>query len=371
MISSSVTTPNPETQPLQQSLFLRALHKLPVSRTPVWLMRQAGRYMPEYRALRARTKDFIAMCEDPALACEITLMPIQRYQLDAAIIFSDILLIGRAMGLPLRFAAGEGPVFEPRIEHPAQVDHLSVEAALEQLAFVPQAIKLTVPELKQIPLIGFCGSPWTVATYMVEGGTTKDFQRVKTFAWSEPQAMQLLLDKLTQATIVYLKSQVAAGASALMIFDTWGGILSDAAYRRLSLQNMQQIVAALKADPCTQQTPIILFSKGKHSLYAELADSGADALSVDWTVPLNWVRDQVGNRVALQGNLDPTYLLAPPNTLKAEVKRVLDTSGYQRGHIFNLGHGILPQTDPDQVQRMLEWVQQFSEIGIKAQHETN
>lgn len=345
----------------EPSLFLKALKRQPVERTPVWLMRQAGRYLPEYRQLRAKSKDFIALCQAPELACEITLMPLRRFALDAAIIFSDILLIGQAMGLPLQFMEGEGPVFSPRIENKKQIEALDINAAVDKLSFVSEAIKLVVRELNTTPLIGFCGSPWTVATYMVEGGSSKDFSRIKTMAWTDPDALLLLLDKLAQTSIPYLKAQVQAGAKALMIFDTWGGILSNHAYQQFSLANIRQIVHALKQDPLTQNTPIILFAKGKYTLFPELVNLGVDALSIDWTVDLGWVRTQTNEKVALQGNLDPTMLLGSPEILKVEIKRVLDSFGEGEGHIFNLGHGVLPQTSPDQVQRLIEWVRLYSE----------
>lgn len=361
--SAPETTLNDSTVALQteESLFLRALKRQPVERTPVWLMRQAGRYLPEYRELRAKAKDFIALCKNPELACEITLMPLRRYDLDAAIIFSDILLIGQTMGLPLQFVEGEGPVFSPCIENHKQVEQLDIEAGVDKLSFVGDAIRLVTRELGATPLIGFCGSPWTVATYMVEGGSSKDFRKIKTMAWAAPDTLTLLLDKLTQTSIVYLKTQVQAGAKALMIFDTWGGILSNHAYQQFSLSYVQKIVKALKADPITQHTPIIFFAKGKHTIFPALVDLGVDALSIDWSIDLAWARAQTKGQVALQGNLDPTLLLGSPETLKIEIKRVLDSFGDGNGYIFNLGHGVLPQTPPDQVQRLVEWIRLYSE----------
>ncbi|MCS5709580.1 uroporphyrinogen decarboxylase [Candidatus Berkiella cookevillensis] len=358
--NSSNTHPFTPVEKDTSSLFLQALKCQPVERTPVWLMRQAGRYMPEYRKLRSQVKDFIVLCQNPELACEVTMMPLRRYRLDAAIIFSDILLIGQAMGLPLSFQEGEGPVFAPRIESLKQVEQLETNEAADKLSFVSDAIKLVVKELNNIPLIGFCGSPWTVATYMVEGGTSKDFSKIKTLAWQQPETVELLLDKLSETTIKYLKAQVKAGVKALMIFDTWGGILSDHAYKRFSLAAVQKIVKALKADEATKSTPIIFFAKGKYTLFSDLVALGIEGLSIDWTVDLGWVREQVGQKIALQGNLDPTLLMATPDMLQQEVARVIQSHGKQPGHIFNLGHGILPQTPPEQVERLIEWVEMYS-----------
>lgn len=345
---------------LSDSVFLRTLRGESVDRTPVWLMRQAGRYMPEYRRIRKQSKDFIKMCENAQLACDITLLPIQQFDLDAAIIFSDILLIGQAMGADLSFVPGKGPIFEP-VRTQAQVDALLGIEAAEKLSFVSEAIKLTVAELGHTPLIGFCGSPWTVATYMVEGSSSKQFEIIKQMAWSAPKTLHTLLDKLAQASLVYLKSQVQAGASALMIFDTWGGILPFHAFEEFSMQYMQTIVQGLKSDPATAHTPITVFSKGANTVLPALSKIGADALSVDWTVDLGWARQFVPQEIVLQGNLDPTLLLGSPEQLRAGIQAVLESYGPQPGHIFNLGHGILPATDPIQVTRLVEWVREISQ----------
>lgn len=343
----------------RESLFLKALRQEPVPRTPVWLMRQAGRYMPEYRKIRASEKDFIALCENADKATEVTLLPIQQFQLDAAIIFSDILLMGQAMGAPLAFLEGEGPIFEP-VRTQKQVEGLLAVEAADHLTFVYDAIRQTASALGETPLIGFCGSPWTVATYMVEGGTSKLFETIKTMAWQAPTCLQALLAKLTEASTAYLKRQIQAGASALMIFDTWGGILPFHAVEQFSLQYIRQMIAALKADPDTRDTPVIVFSKGVNTVLPLIAQTGADAVSLDWTVDLHWARTVIPE-MTLQGNLDPTLLLGAPETLKAAIGSVLNAFGPNPGHIFNLGHGILPQTDPDQVKRLVEWVAEISQ----------
>lgn len=361
--TQSYTQPTENVSNLDQSLFLKALRREQVARPPIWLMRQAGRYLPEYRNLRSNVKDFIAMCEDPSLACEVTLMPIKRFNLDAAIIFSDILLIGQAMGLDLSFVEDKGPIFSAGAQTKEQIEQLDVDEASDKLSFVSEAIKLTVKELKDTPLIGFCGSPWTVASYMVEQGSSKDFRTIKKMAWCEPQTLLSLLNKLSMVSIRYLTDQVRAGAKALMIFDSWGGVLSDEAFKTFSLDPTQTIIHALKQNPITKNIPIIFFAKGKHSLYSTLANCGADALSIDWTVPLSWVQMQTQDKVALQGNLDPTMLLAPPEYLKAQVEQILTDWGNRPGHIFNLGHGVLPPTDPTQVQRLIDWVHTFSKQG--------
>tara|TARA_R110002110_G_scaffold271566_3_gene487034 strand:- start:56808 stop:57902 length:1095 start_codon:yes stop_codon:yes gene_type:complete len=342
------------------SVFLKTLRGEAVDRTPVWLMRQAGRYMPEYRRIRKEANDFIKMCENPQLACDITMLPIKQFDLDAAIIFSDILLIGQAMGADLSFVPGKGPIFEP-VRTRAQVDALLGVEAAEKLGFVGDAIGRTVAELGNTPLIGFCGSPWTVATYMVEGGSSKQFDVIKQMAWSAPETLHVLLEKLAQASLVYLKSQVQAGASALMIFDTWGGILPFHAFEEFSMGYMQKIIAGLKSDPATQNTPVIVFSKGANTVLPALSKIGADALSVDWSVNLGWARQFVPQEIILQGNLDPTLLLGSPEQLRAGIQAVLESYGPKPGHIFNLGHGILPQTDPEQVKRLVAWVREISQ----------
>lgn len=359
--AKSASTATPQSNPVQNSLFLKALRKEQINRTPIWFMRQAGRYMPEYRQMRAKVKDFIAMCQDPQMAADVTMLPINRFDLDAAIIFSDILLIGQAMGQELAFVENKGPVFEA-IQKEEDIAKLDEHHAAERLSFVFDAIQLAVKALDNTPLIGFCGSPWTVATYMVEGGTSKDFAKIKSFAWRNPNALRSLINKLTQVSLDYLIAQAQAGVQALMIFDTWGGILADDPYRMFSLSPIQTLIQGLRENPITKDIPLIFFGKGKHNLYPELVALGTDALSIDWTVSLGWVRQQTQDKVVLQGNLDPTVLLGSPDYLEAQIAQIIqDMQGGH--HIFNLGHGVLPQTDPEQVVRMIQWVKHYSQQG--------
>lgn len=338
---------------------MQAIRGERVSRTPIWLMRQAGRYMASYRAIRNQAKDFIALCENAQMAAEVTMLPIQEFDLDAAIIFSDILLIGQAMGAPLSFQAGEGPIFEPVRSQKAVDNLLGVEAA-EKLSFVSDAIQMTNQSLGQTPLIGFCGSPWTVATYMVEGKGSKQFDVIKAMAWKNPEVLHTLLDKLTAASIAYLKSQILAGANAVKIFDSWGGVLPYYAFESFSLNYIRKIISAIKADDHTKHCPVIVFCKGVNTALPSIAQSGADVISLDWTIDLASARQIVPKSIALQGNLDPTVLLGSPENLKHSIQMILNAYGPKPGHIFNLGHGILPQTDPQQVKRLIEWVQEIS-----------
>lgn len=345
--------------PLANDRFLRALRRQPVDCTPVWMMRQAGRYLPEYRATRAKAGNFLTLMRTPELACEVTLQPLARFPLDAAILFSDILTIPDAMGLGLHFVEGEGPKFKTRVESPADIAALGVPDAETELRYVMDAVRTIKKALNnKLPLIGFSGSPWTLATYMVEGGGGHEFAAVKKLAYDAPEAMDTLISKLVEAVTNYLSAQVKAGADALMIFDTWGGVLTPTAYQRFSLSAMTRIVAALKkAHP---QTPVILFTKNAGARLAAMADSGADALGVDWTTDLADARRYTGDRVALQGNLDPTILLAEPASIRKEVARVLDSYGKGPGHVFNLGHGILQATPPEHAAAMIEAVHELS-----------
>lgn len=341
---------------IQNNRLLRALAREPVDCPPVWLMRQAGRYLPEYRQVREQAGNFMALCRNPELACEVTLQPLRRFALDAAIIFSDILTIPDAMGLGLYFVENEGPQFE----RPAQ-SHKAIEALpiLESgdLEYVMQAIARTKIALNgSVPLIGFSGSPWTVATYMVEGKSSRQFAVIKKMLYAAPETLHLLLDKVTKSTIAYLKGQVQAGADALMIFDTWGSVLSHPAYQQFSLAYMQRIVSALRAE--YPNIPITLFTKGGGLWLEDIAATGCQALGLDWTVDLSDAKARVGSMVALQGNLDPLVLLAGPEATAQETRRLLAAFGSSPGSIFNLGHGLLPETPIESVAALVETVAQ-------------
>ena len=345
----------------RNDLYLRALAREPVERTPVWVMRQAGRYLPEYLATRKRAGDFMTLCSTPELACEVTLQPLDRFGLDAAILFSDILTIPDAMGLGLHFETGEGPRFERPVRTRADVDRLPVPDPGAELRYVTDAVSLIRRELDgRVPLIGFSGSPWTLATYMVEGGTSKDFAKVKGLLFAEPATLHAMLAKLADAVTAYLNAQVRAGAQALMVFDTWGGALSPANYREFSLAYMGRIVDGLVREADGRRVPVVLFTKNGGAHLAEMADTGCDGLGVDWTTDLSDARARVGNRVALQGNLDPSVLYGSPETIRREVRRVLDSHGDGPGHVFNLGHGIHQHVDPERLGVMVEAVREMS-----------
>lgn len=332
--------------------FLRALKRQPVDVTPVWMMRQAGRYLPEYRESRARARDFLNLVRTPELACEVTLQPLARFPLDAAILFSDILTIPDAMGLGLHFVEGEGPRFRKPVRTADDIRRLGVPDPATELRYVLDAVRTIRSALNgAVPLIGFSGSPWTLATYMVEGRGGHDFQLIKTLAYDQPALMAQLLDTLTESVTSYLLAQIEAGAQAVQVFDTWGGVLSPEAFARCSLAPMTRIVQALKAR--APQVPVILFTKGGAPHLEALADSGCDALGVDWTLDLAEARRRTGGRVALQGNLDPCILFANPERIGEEVARVLQSYGPGPGHVFNLGHGILPQTPPEHAAAMI------------------
>lgn len=351
---------------LPSTRFLKVLNKQPVDRTPIWLMRQAGRYLPEYRAIRQQAGSFLKLCKTPELAMEVTLQPLRRYPLDAAIIFSDILTIPDAMGCELYFVEGEGPKFAKPVRTLLDVNNLilpSVEAGGgESLHYVMQAIELTVEALaSKIPLIGFCGSPFTVATYMVEGSASKTFSIIKKMMYQDPSVLHALLDKLTQASIVYLKGQIQSGVQTVMIFDTWGGILSTPCYHAFSLDYMQKMVATLKSE--YPLIPIILFTKNGGGWLESMALTGCDALGLDWTMPLDKARARVGDQVILQGNCDPAILFADPAQIRDEVAWTLASFGpikASSGHIFNLGHGLLPNLDPAHVEALIEAVIELS-----------
>lgn len=347
--------------PLKNDLYLRALARQQVERTPVWVMRQAGRYLPEYLEVRARAGDFLTLCSTPELACEVTLQPIDRFNLDAAILFSDILTIPDAMGLGLYFETGEGPKFQRPVRSRAEVQALAVPDIGSSLRYVTDAVSLIRRELDgRVPLIGFSGSPWTLATYMVEGGGSKDFARVKGMMFSDPASLHELLDVTARAVIAYLNAQIEAGAQAVMVFDTWGGVLSPADYRAFSLQYMQQIVDGLQREADGRTVPVVLFTKNGGQWLDQMADTGCDGLGVDWTTDLADARRRVGDRVALQGNLDPSTLYASPERIREAVRTVLDSYGDGPGHVFNLGHGIHQHVNPEHLAVMVEAVREFS-----------
>jgi uroporphyrinogen decarboxylase len=346
---------------LQNDLLLRALLREPTPRRPIWLMRQAGRYLPEYRSSRARAGNFLAMCTNPQIACEITLQPVERYPLDAAILFSDILTIPHAMNLGLDFEAGEGPKFERPVRSSADIDRLGIPDPGRELKYVIDAVALVRRDLNgRIPLIGFAGSPWTVATYMVEGGGSKAFGHIKRMMYEAPRELHRLLALLAEATVLYLNAQIAAGAQAVMLFDTWGGILTPAQYEEFSLRYMSQIVAALTREAQGRRVPNIVFTKGGGAWLDKIAAIGCDGAGVDWTVDLKTARRCAGERVALQGNLDPSALYAPPEVLRAEALRVLESYGPGPGHVFNLGHGITPDVDPERVGLLVDTVRGYA-----------
>ena len=342
-------------------MLIRALLRQPVPRTPVWIMRQAGRYLPEYRELRAQAGDFMSLCRNPELACEVTLQPVRRYPLDAAILFSDILTIPDAMGLGLYFETGEGPKFERPVRTAAGVHKLAVPDVAATLGYVFDAVSLIRRELDgAMPLIGFAGSPWTVATYMVEGGSSRDFPHIKGMAAHEPALLDELLDVVAKTTIDYLNAQVEAGAQAIMIFDTWGSALAPDQYCRFSLQRMQQILDELHRTRDGQTIPVILFTKGAGELLADMAETGCDALGVDWTTDLGMARQLTADKVALQGNLDPAMLRKSPQAVEQGVAEVLASYGDGPGHVFNLGHGITPDIDPDNLAVLVDAVHRLS-----------
>ncbi|MDR9438703.1 MAG: uroporphyrinogen decarboxylase [Halomonas sp.] len=346
---------------LKNDRFLRALARQPVDRTPVWMMRQAGRYLPEYREVRSHAGSFMDLCRNQELACEVTLQPLERYPLDAAILFSDILTIPDAMGLGLYFETGEGPKFRKPVRTSAEVDALQAPDAERDLDYVMRAVSTIRRELNgRVPLIGFSGSPWTLATYMVEGASSKDFRHVKTMLYDAPDTIHRLLDTLAHAVTDYLNAQIRAGAQAVQIFDTWGGALSTPAYLEFSLRYMEQIVAGLIREHEGRRVPVILFTKNGGQWLEDIAAAGSDAVGLDWTTELADARARVGHRVALQGNLDPHVLFARPSAIRAEVARTLDSFGHGPGHVFNLGHGINQFTNPDHVTAFMDALHDLS-----------
>ena len=347
---------------LKNDRYLRAALSQPVDKTPVWMMRQAGRYLPEYREIRAKAGNFMALCTNPELACEVTLQPLRRYDLDAAILFSDILTIPDAMGLGLKFQTGEGPVFEKPIKTAADVDALFVPDIFDKLGYVTDAVSVIRKALDgSVPLIGFSGSPWTLATYMVEGGSTKNFGLVKGMLFEQPKLMHQLLDVLAKSVTAYLNAQIESGAQAVMIFDTWGGVLSTQNYQEFSLSYMQQIIDGLKRTHEGATIPVTVFTKGGAGWLEQTAAIGADCVGLDWTIDIDVARARIGDKVALQGNMDPCVLYSTPERITSEVADILAKFGAGNGHIFNLGHGIHPTIEPENVKAYVDAVHQLSE----------
>ena len=348
-------------QHLKNDTFLRALRRQPTPYTPVWVMRQAGRYLPEYNATRARAGSFLKLAKNPDYATEVTLQPLARFDLDAAILFSDILTVPDAMGLGLYFAEGEGPKFERPLRDEKEIRSLSVPDPSEHLRYVTDAVSQIRRALDgRVPLIGFSGSPYTLACYMVEGGASTDFRVIKTMMYARPELLHHILSINARSVTAYLNAQIAAGAQAAMIFDTWGGSLSHTAYREYSLTYMQQIVAGLELSPEGERVPTIVFTKGGGLWIEDIAAIGADALGLDWTIDLASARSRVGNRVALQGNLDPAILFGPEEKIRTEAAAVLASYGHGSGHVFNLGHGISQHTRPDAVRALVDAVHELS-----------
>ena len=346
---------------LKNDRFLRALLRQPVDRTPIWMMRQAGRYLPEYRATRKEAGSFLDLCKNAELACEVTMQPLRRYPMDAAILFSDILTVPDALGLGLYFEEGEGPKFHKTVRSEEDLAGLNSIVAEDDLGYVMNAVSTIRRELNgQVPLIGFSGSPWTLATYMVEGGASKDFATVKSMAYDKPELMHALLSLLADAVADYLSAQVRAGAQALQIFDTWGGSLSAAGYKEFSLKYMQRVIARLPAEADGRKVPVIVFTKGGGQWLNAIADCGAQAVGIDWTTDIATARVLVGDKVALQGNMDPSMLFASPQRIREEVGSILAGYGHGSGHVFNLGHGITPGVNPDHVTAFVDAVQELS-----------
>lgn len=346
---------------MKNDRFLRALLKQPVDVTPVWMMRQASRYLPEYKATRAKAGSFMQLCTNPELACEVTLQPLRRFELDAAILFSDILTVPDAMGCGLYFGEGEGPKFHKPVRTEADVNALPVINAERDLPYVMDAVKLIRRELNgAVPLIGFSGSPWTVATYMVEGGGSKDFAIIKKMMMAQPAVLHALLDKVALSVIDYLNAQIRAGAQAVQIFDTWGGVLSPHAYREFSLRYMQQIIAGLIKENEGRRVPVIVFTKNGGLWLESIAAIGADCVGLDWTIDISDARKRIGDKVSLQGNMDPSVLYAPPARIRDEVALILRQYGNGSGHVFNLGHGIHQHVDPDNAKVFIDAVHELS-----------
>ena len=345
---------------LQNDTYLRALLRQPTEYTPVWMMRQAGRYLPEYRATRARAGSFLDLCKNTELATEVTLQPLERFDLDAAILFSDILTVPDAMGLGLYFAEGEGPKFSRPLQHEADIAALAVPD-MDKLRYVFDAVASIRRALNgRVPLIGFSGSPFTLACYMVEGSGSKEWRTLKTMMYARPELLYRILDITAQAVADYLNTQIEHGAQAVQIFDTWGGTLSPAAFEEFSLAYMRRIVGSLKREHQCRRVPVVLFTKGGGLWLEQMADAGADALGLDWTCDIGSARNRVGSRVALQGNLDPAALYGSPESIRAETARILESYGKGSGHVFNLGHGISQFADPEHAKVLVDAVHELS-----------
>ncbi|MFT6294208.1 MAG: uroporphyrinogen decarboxylase [Glaciecola sp.] len=346
---------------LKNDRFLKALMREPVDVTPVWMMRQAGRYLPEYRATRKQAGSFLDLCKNAELACEVTMQPLRRYDFDAAILFSDILTIPDALGQGLYFEEGEGPKFRKVIRTAADVENLPEVNIASELEYVMNAVSVIRKELNgSVPLIGFSGSPWTLATYMIEGGGSKDFRQAKQFMYDNPEAMHLLLDKLADAVTDYLNAQIDAGAQVVQIFDTWGGILTPSCYQEFSLAYMKKIIANLTKEREGRKVPSIVFTKNGGQWLESIVASGADSVGLDWTIDIAEARRRAEGAVALQGNMDPTMLYASPAAIRKEVDKILAGYGRGPGHVFNLGHGITPQVNPDHVSVFVDSVHELS-----------
>jgi uroporphyrinogen decarboxylase len=345
----------------ENDTFLRACLREPTSHTPVWLMRQAGRYMPEYRRVREQAGDFMTLCRSTDLATEVTLQPVDRLGVDAAILFSDILTIPAAMDRGLRFAKGEGPVIDHPVRSEADVDALPIPDPGEELRYVPDAVASVRRALNnRVPLIGFAGSPWTLATYMVEGGSSKTYGTIKRMAYDAPALLHRLLDKLARSVTDYLNAQIEAGAQAVQVFDTWGGVLTPPAYREFSLHYLQRIVNGLRPSAEGERVPVILFTKGGGAWLEDMAATGADVLGLDWQTDPRDARRRVGDRVALQGNMDPCVLYSRPERIEREAARILAEFGPAPGHVFNLGHGVHPDVPPEHAEALVEAVHRLS-----------
>lgn len=341
--------------------YINALLKKPTTRTPIWVMRQAGRYLPEYRATRKKAGDFMSLCKSAQLACEVTLQPIDRFDLDAAILFSDILTIPDAMDLGLYFAEGEGPKFTNPLQTLGSIEQLKKPNVGDELTYVTDAVSTIKKGLNnRVPLIGFTGSPWTLSTYMVEGGSSKSFSKVKGLMYENPKHMHLLLDTLSDTIIDYLNAQIEAGADSVMVFDTWGGLLTQESYELFSLQYMKKIVDGVHREYEGKTIPITLFTKGGGMWLEQIANSGCTGVGLDWTVELGDAQRRIGDKVALQGNLDPCVLYASPEKIRTEVKKVLNQFSGDTGHVFNLGHGISPDVNPEHMKVLVDSVHEFS-----------
>ncbi|MCK6613643.1 MAG: uroporphyrinogen decarboxylase [Ignavibacteriaceae bacterium] len=341
---------------IKNDLFLRACRKEKTERTPIWIMRQAGRYLPEYRAVRAKT-DFLTLCKTPELATEVTVQPVDLIGVDAAIIFSDILVIPEAMGMYLELEEKKGPVFPEPVAHEGDLKRLKIPDPLKDLKYVMDAVSMTKRTLdNRVPLIGFAGSPWTLLTYMVEGKGSKNFALIKGLIYNNPALAHKLLDMIAESVILYLQAKMDAGADAIQIFDTWGGNLGYHDYMEFSLPYIEKIIDGIKH----KDKPVIVFGKGVHYALKEISKSGADVVGLDWTIDIGRTREKIGKRVALQGNLDPTILYGSFDKIKQETVRVLESYGTGNGHIFNLGHGILPDIDPEKAKALVKYVKEES-----------